>query len=69
VTLRKDLAAAEAVAVAKLRDLRAQGRTREQLVDDMHMGDDRIGKLLRKYNIPASPKMPKGTVRTWLRRR
>ena len=69
MTEKKDLEAAEAAAVEKLRELRAQGRTREQLIDDMHMGDDRIGRLLRKYSIPASPKMPRNTVRTHLKRR
>jgi hypothetical protein len=59
----------EAIVVAELRRLRADGKTLEQISELMNIGPHAISRLVKKYQIPANTVHAQpGGVRRQLRR-
>jgi hypothetical protein len=52
----------------RVRPLRYEGKTLEQISEIVGIGIHAVSRLVRKYQIPANSKMPSQTVRTQLRK-
>ena len=63
-------AADEQALVERLRQLRAEGKTREDIEEILAIGKERLARILRQYKIPATSLHAKpGGVRRQLRYR